>query len=119
MIAETAGDAAAWRVTYYAYDARGRVLEKAVFDADDALWSFDRKDYLTIAKLTAILRVSNSLDRGHRQKFQDIEVAVKDNMLVITAHTFEDITLEKAYFTERVEFFEEVYGLKPVIKQKR
>ena len=89
------------------------------FDADDALWSFDRKDYLTIAKLTAILRVSNSLDRGHRQKFQDIEVAVKDNMLVITAHTFEDITLEKAYFTERVEFFEEVYGLKPVIKQKR
>ena len=89
------------------------------FDADDALWSFDRKDYLTIAKLTAILRVSNSLDRGHRQKFQDIEVAVKDNMLVITAYTFEDITLEKAYFTERVEFFEEVYGLKPVIKQKR
>lgn len=89
------------------------------FDADDALKSFDRKDYLTIAKLTAILRVSNSLDRGHRQKFKDIKVSVTDNMLVITAYTFEDITLEKTYFTERVEFFEEVYGLKPVIKQNR
>ena len=33
-----------------------------VFDADDALWSFDKKDYLTIAKLTAILRLSNALD---------------------------------------------------------
>ena len=29
LTAETAGDAAAWRATYYAYDARGRVLEKS------------------------------------------------------------------------------------------
>lgn len=90
-----------------------------VFDADDALWSFDKKDYLTIAKLTAILRLSNALDRGHRQKFKDIDVNVENNKLVITAHTFEDITLEKSYFMERVDFFEEVYGLKPVIRRKR
>ena len=90
-----------------------------VFDEDDALWSFDKKDYLTIAKLTAILRVSNALDKGHRQKFRDIDVDVENNKLVITAHTFEDITLEKSYFAERVDFFEEVYGLKPVIRRKR
>lgn len=90
-----------------------------VFDEDDALWSFDKKDYLTIAKLTAILRVSNTLDKGHRQKFRDIDVDVENNKLVITAHTFEDITLEKSYFAERVDFFEEVYGLKPVIRRKR
>ena len=90
-----------------------------VFDEDDALWSFDKKDYLTIAKLTAILRVSNTLDKGHRQKFRDIDVDVENNELVITAHTFEDITLEKSYFAERVDFFEEVYGLKPVIRRKR
>ena len=45
MTAETAGDAAAWRATYYAYDARGRVLEKAVFDADDALVSRETCTY--------------------------------------------------------------------------
>ncbi len=90
-----------------------------VFDADDAMWSFDRNDYLIIAKLTAILRVSNALDRGHRQKFKDMSIKVESGMLIITAHTFEDITLEKSYFSERGEFFEEIYGLKPVIRQKR
>ena len=45
LTAETAGDAAAWRATYYAYDARGRVLEKAVFDADDALVSRETCTY--------------------------------------------------------------------------
>ena len=90
-----------------------------VFNEDDALWSFDKKDYLTIAKLTAILRVSNTLDKGHRQKFRDIDVDDENNKLVITTHTFEDITLEKSYFAERVDFFEEVYGLKPVIRRKR
>ena len=65
------------------------------------------------------LRLSNALDRGHRQKFKDIDVNIESNKLVITAYTFEDITLEKSYFMERVDFFEEVYGLKPVIRRKR
>lgn len=89
------------------------------FDADDAMWSFDKEAYLTVAKLTAILRIGNSLDRGHRQKFKNIKVAEKDGKLVITVDTFEDITLEKAYFMERGRFFEETYGLTPVIKQRR
>lgn len=77
------------------------------------------EDYLVVAKLTAILRVANSLDRTHKQKFKDVKVTVKDRELIINIDTRDDITLEKGLFTNRAQFFEEVFGIKPVIKQKK
>ncbi len=76
-------------------------------------------DYLTIAKLTAILRVANGLDRSHKQKFQDVKTVLKDGNLIITVDTNEDITLEKGMFKEKAAFFEEVFSVCPVIKQKK
>lgn len=76
-------------------------------------------DYLTVAKLTAILRVANGLDRSHKQKFKDVKTSLKDGSLVITVDTDDDITLEKGLFTEKAEFFEEVFSVRPVIKQKK
>lgn len=76
-------------------------------------------DYLTIAKLTAILRVANALDRSHKQKFKDIKTVLKDNRLVMTVASDADITLEKGLFKERADFFEEVFSVKPVIKQRK
>lgn len=81
--------------------------------------SIDRQAYLVMAKLTAILRVANGLDRSHKEKFTDIRAAVKDNTLTITVDTQEDITLEKGLFDNRAAFFEEVFSVRPVIKQKR
>ncbi len=81
--------------------------------------TLDQESYLKIAKLTAILRVANGLDRSHKQKFKDVKTILKDDILTITVDTNEDITLEKGMFTHRAEFFEEVYSVKPVIKQKR
>ena len=75
--------------------------------------------YLMIAKLTAILRVANGLDRSHKQKFQNVKTSLKDDQLVITVDTTEDITLETGLLTTRAKFFEEVYSVRPVIKQKR
>lgn len=77
------------------------------------------EEYLVVAKLTAILRVANSLDRTHKQKFKDVKVTVKDRELIINIDTRDDITLEKGLFTNRAHFFEEVFGIKPVIKQKK
>ncbi len=79
----------------------------------------DKASYLKIAKLTAILRLANGLDRSHKQKFKYVKTALKDNQLVITVDTNEDITLEKGLFGERAMFFEEVYSVLPVIRQKR
>ncbi len=77
------------------------------------------EDYLTIAKLTAILRVANGLDRTHKQKFKNIKVSIKERTLVLNIDTREDITLEKGLFSNRADFFEEIFGIRPVIRQKK
>ncbi len=85
----------------------------------DRLEGISREDYLRIAKLTAILRAANGLDRTHKQKFRDVKVYIKDEELVINVDTKADITLEKGLFNNRAAFFEEVFGIRPVIRQKR
>lgn len=75
--------------------------------------------YLTVAKLTAILRIANAMDRSHKQKFHDFKMVLKDDELVITAETLEDISLEKALFRQKADFFEEMYGIRPVLKRKK
>lgn len=79
----------------------------------------DREDYLCVAKLSAILRVANALDQSHKQKFKNIRIAVRDRKLVITLEAFEDISLEQALFEKKTVYFENVYSMKPVLKEKR
>ena len=81
--------------------------------------SLDMPAYLTMAKLTAILRLANGMDRSHKQKFKNIKAQLRENELVLTADTGEDITLEKGLFTNRAQFFEEVFNVRPVIRQKK
>ena len=80
--------------------------------------TIDRDAYLTIAKLTAILKVANGLDRSHKQKFKDVKAVLKERELVITVDESVDITLEKGLSTKRSDFFEEVYSVRPVIRQR-
>lgn len=81
--------------------------------------SLDKRAYLTMAKLTAILRIANGLDRSHKQKFKNVKAVLKERELVLTVDTKEDITLERGLFDERAQFFEEVFNVQPVIRQKR
>ena len=77
-----------------------------------------RKDYLTVAKLTAILKIANGLDRSHKQKFKNVRTALRDEQLIISVDASLDITLEKGLFSKRAKFFEEVYSVRPVISQR-
>ncbi|MBO6240155.1 MAG: exopolyphosphatase [Butyrivibrio sp.] len=79
---------------------------------------FSREDYLRMTKLTAIMRVANGLDRTHKQKFKDVTVTLKEKKLIINVDTMADTTLEKGMFGNRAGFFEEVFGVMPVIRQK-
>lgn len=78
-----------------------------------------QEDYLVVAKLSAILRVSNALDQSHRQKFKNIRIAIRNRELLITVETFEDISLEQALFEAKTAYFESVFSMKPVLMQKR
>ena len=79
----------------------------------------DKDAYLVVAKLTAILRVANGLDKTHKQKFKDVKTTIHENELWIQVDTAENIALEKGLFWNAARFFEEVYNIKPVIRQKR
>ena len=72
-----------------------------------------------IAKLTAILRLANALDRSHRQKVKGAVVTLKEDTLVISVTSQEDLTLEIGTLEEKADFFEEVFNVHPVLKQRR
>lgn len=79
----------------------------------------DKQAYLVIAKLTAILRVANGLDRSHKQKFRNIKATLKEDELILLVDENVDITLERGLFLAKADFFEEVYSIRPVIHQKK
>lgn len=80
---------------------------------------FDKETYLVVAKLTAILRLANSLDRSHKQKLKGLKATLQDNELILNVETQEDITLEITFFDKRTEFFKEVFSITPILKQKK
>lgn len=75
--------------------------------------------YLTVAKLAAILRIANGLDRSHKNKLKEIKAKLKENELILTVDSQEDIALEKGLFEKRSAFFQEVFSVKPVIRQRK
>lgn len=78
-----------------------------------------KEDYFIVAKLSAILRVANALDQSHKQKFKEIHMAVKEKGLIITIDSLDDISLEQALFEARTEYFENVFSVKTILKEKR
>ncbi len=79
----------------------------------------DRETYLRIAKLTAIIRLSAGLDISHRGKFRQIKITSKEDKMILTVETNADMTLELGLFEKCTTLFEEVYNMKPVMKQKK
>ena len=80
---------------------------------------FEKEEYIKIAKLNAILRLADAMDRSHRQKFRHVTLVQRGGTLYITGHTLYDITLEQGIFDTHADFFEEVFGINPVLKQKK
>ena len=79
----------------------------------------DRNSYLLVAKLTAILRLANAMDRSHYQKVQGLKAVLKDRELQLVVDSSQDISLELGLLKDKVEFFEEVFGIHLVLKRKR
>lgn len=72
-----------------------------------------------LAKLTAMLRLANAMDRSHAQKLEDCRIHVKDGELIIGTGYEGDLTLEAIAINHRGDFFEEIFGIRPILKQKR
>lgn len=91
----------------------------AYYDTLGKAVSLDISSYLRIAKLTAIMRLAEGLDLSHKGKFDSLKITNDDNNMVLTVETNADMTLELGLFGRNSMFFEEVFNIKPVIRQKK
>lgn len=78
----------------------------------------DKESYIKIAKMTAILRLANAMDRSHCQKVKGIKTVLKDRELQMVMDSSQDISLELGLLQDKVAFFEEVFGIRLVIRGK-
>lgn len=78
-----------------------------------------REEFIETLKMAAILRMANSMDGSHRQKIDNIRITINDDELRITADSIYDLTLEQGTVEARGKVFEEIFGLRPVLRQKR
>ena len=79
----------------------------------------DKESYIAMLKITAIFKLANAMDRSHKQKIEKIRMNITETQVQIIADTIYDITLEQGMVEEKAYFFEEIYGLRPVLRQKR
>lgn len=75
--------------------------------------------YLKIAEMTAILRLANTLDRSHQQKVQQARAVLKERELTLYLTVNGDFTLEQGLCKDKMDFFYEVFSVRPILKVKR
>lgn len=86
---------------------------------EDMSHEIDRAAYIDMLKLTALFSLANGMDKSHKQKIDTIRVAITEQEMKIIADTIYDITLEQSAVDEKADFFEEIFGIRPVLRQKR
>ena len=73
---------------------------------------------IRVAKLTAILRIADALNKSHYNKFNQLKLELNENELQIRVHTNKETVLEKSVIEKKARLFEKVFALKPVLKSK-
>ena len=80
--------------------------------------AIDRESYIKVVKMTAILRLANAMDRSHYQKVKGIKAVLKDRELQMIVDSAQDISLELGLLKDKEAFFEEVFGIRLVLRRK-
>lgn len=95
-----------------------RLHSKSVINInEDALRLLTNKERIKIAKILAILRLADALDRSHSGKVKDIRTHLSSGNIVLDILSEDDLTLEQWTFNKKSEFFEEVFGMKISMKK--
>lgn len=77
------------------------------------------ENYIVVAKIAAILRLANALDRSHKQKIQELKIVLKEKQLIMTVNVSKNSVWEQIRFEQQADLFEQVFSLRPVLKEKR
>ena len=89
------------------------------YDQFAQISAISEQQYLKVAELTAILRLANTLDRSHMQKVQQIRASLRERELTLNLTVNGDFTLEQGLCREKMDFFYEVFSVRPKLKVKR
>ena len=84
-------------------------------DADRPLPENQR---LLIDKLAAIMGLADALDITRKGRISDLKVRLEEDKLAVTAAARDDLLLEKWAFQEGGAFFEDAFGIRPVLTHK-
>lgn len=82
---------------------------------DKNFTSLPRSNRLTILKLTAILKIADSLDRAHTQRIKNFKITFTDDTMTIKTDGTHNNILEKIAISEKSDLFETVFGYKVVL----
>ena len=91
---------------------------------EDAVPDFRGLEYVSmteaertvIAKLVAVFRLANALDKSRRQKIRSVKVQLLGDQMFVAAQSDANLFLEKWAFEQCSAYFKEVFGLYPVLK---
>ncbi len=81
--------------------------------------SLAAEDRVLVAKLSAIIRLGDALDKSHLQKFREIDALYSNNELIVSTKAGGEATLEEWAFSQKAEFFNEVFGIKAKLDIER
>jgi len=76
-------------------------------------------DKMIVSRLSAILKIADSLDKNYRQKFESVIFKRYKNNIKFILETKEDSSIEQMKFVEYKEYFKEVFGINLEIEIRR
>nr|WP_057896168.1 HD domain-containing protein [Liquorilactobacillus oeni] len=79
----------------------------------------DPEVQMKVAKLAALLRLADALDDSREEKINKISVSLRGTEMIIFAYSNQNLALENWSFHNKSDLFEKVFGIKPVLKQRR
>lgn len=76
------------------------------------------KEKIIVSKLSAILKIAETLDITHKQKITKLTISLDKLNVYFKIKSTKEILLEKWAFKKNSTFFQDVMGLKPILMIK-
>jgi exopolyphosphatase/guanosine-5'-triphosphate,3'-diphosphate pyrophosphatase len=77
--------------------------------------ALQREDRLLVLKMASILRVADSLDRGHSQHIKEISVERQQDTVALRTSGIMDTSIERLGLEEKGDMFQDVFGYRVLL----
>ena len=78
--------------------------------------ALSREDRVKVAKIAAMVRLADALDRSHRQHVRNVAFERQDDQFIINVAGRVDLSLERAGLPSKADLFGEVFGYDVVLR---